>query len=104
MLALSGHKAKFDFITKFHGIAAKYGRNIWMDLADPDFETCIAVDERVKAIAKALGVSSAKYATVEAFFVECAREAHLTPWEADRLMYNFNGYFLAVIEDAGNEA
>ena len=104
MLTLSGRKAKFDFVTSFHGIAAKYGRNIWMDLADPDFVSCIAVDERVKAIAEALGISSTRYATVEAYFVECAREANLTPWEVDRLMYNFNSYFLAVIEDAGNEA
>lgn len=100
MLALQGREAKYKFITSFHGIGPKYGRNLWMDQADTDFLNSIAVDERVKKVAAALALPSRRYTDVEEFFVSVARDSNLTPWEVDRLLYNFTDYFLSVIEAA----
>ena len=84
-----GTAAKIAFLKQFHGIGKKYGRNIWMDVYDPDFRCTIAVDQRIKRISEVLGVTFANYEQHEQFYQEIAREAGLEPWEVDRLIYQF---------------
>ncbi len=99
MLALQGQESKLKFIREFEGIGEKYGRNIWMDIYDPSFRNCIAVDDRVKKIAGALGFKrkGLRYADYERFFVSIAADAALEPWELDRLLYYYTDHFLYVI-------
>lgn len=94
MFAQPSRETKLKFIRAFDGIGPKYGRNIWMDIEDPDFENSVAVDVRLKNIASALEFSGKSYAEIELFFCDIAREASLTPWEVDRLLYTFTDYFL----------
>lgn len=95
-LALSqkGTVAKIRFMQNFHGIGSKYARNIWMDVVHPDFINNIAIDERIKKITEALGYSFDNYEKHEQFYLDIAKEAGITGWELDRLLYNFNDYFL----------
>jgi len=95
-LALSqkGTTAKIRFMKQFNGIGDKYARNIWMDVYHPDFRNSIAVDERIKTVSKAMGYSFSTYEDHENFYLEIAKEAGLEGWEFDRLMYNFQSYFL----------
>lgn len=98
MLSLSTRDEKYHFAQSFSGIGEKYGRNIWMDIYDPAFRDTVAIDERLKKIALALGFTAKRYSDTEAFFCTIAKEAELEPWELDRLLYNFNDHFLAAIE------
>ena len=100
MLHLPDQMEKFRFICTFADIGAKYGRNIWMDIYDPSFRTTIAVDDRIKQIAKAMGLEATRYKEVEAFFCRVAEDSGLEPWELDRLLYNFKDHFLDVITNA----
>lgn len=95
-LALSqkGTQAKIRFMERFSGIGSKYARNIWMDVVHPDFLNNIAVDERIKKITEAMGYSFDNYESHERFYLDIAKEAGLNGWELDRLLYNFNDYFL----------
>lgn len=88
-LAQEGTAAKIRFMKRFHGIGDKYARNIWMDVYHPDFHGTIAVDDRIKAMSRALGYSFGNYAEHEAFYQQIAEEAGLQAWEVDRLIYNF---------------
>lgn len=99
-LALSSPEEKIDFMMAFRGIGAKYGRNSWMDLYDPDFRQSIAIDTRISRITEALGFAFRKsqYREHEAFFQQVAEEADLEPWELDRLLYQFTDHFLTAIE------
>jgi hypothetical protein len=97
-LAQDGREAKVAFLQRFHGIGDKYARNIWMDVYHPDFRNAIAVDERIKRITEALGYSFKNFAEHERFYQEIAREVGLQGWEVDRLLYNHQGEFLAIIE------
>jgi hypothetical protein len=97
MLGLPDRNAKYEFITQFDGIGKKYGRNIWMDIYDPCFRGAIAVDERVKKVSGAIGLETRRYNDIESFFVSCAQDSGLEPWEVDRLLYNFTDHFLSVI-------
>lgn len=101
-LAQDGRERKIAFLQRFHGIGDKYARNIWMDVYHPDFRNAIAVDERIKRVTEALGYSFKSYAEHERFYQEIAREAGLEGWEVDRLLYNHQDEFLAII-DAGRE-
>ncbi len=101
-LAQNGRDGKVAFMLRFHGIGDKYARNIWMDVYHPDFRDAIAVDERIKRITEALGYSFKNYAEHERFYQQIAREAGLEGWEVDRLLYNHQGEFLAII-GAGRE-
>lgn len=101
MLGLHGQKDKMTFIKLFDGIGEKYARNIWMDLDDPDFRNSVAVDARLKSISKVLGVESMSYDDAEQFWREVARDAGRSPWELDRLLYNFTADFVRAIDDAG---
>jgi|GEM_PF-1480203 len=96
-LAQVGTRAKFAFLTRFHGIRDKYGRNIWMDCYHPDFRETIAIDERIKQVTRALGYApdAFGYAEHERFYQAIAREAGLQGWELDRLLYHFKDELLA---------
>ncbi len=101
-LAQDGRERKVAFLQRFHGIGDKYARNIWMDVYHPEFRDAIAVDERIKRITEALGYSFKSYAEHERFYQEIAREVELEGWEVDRLLYNHQDEFLAII-DAGRD-
>jgi thermostable 8-oxoguanine DNA glycosylase len=103
-LAQNGREGKVAFMQRFHGIGDKYARNIWMDVYLPDFRNAIAVDERIKRITEALGYSFKSYAEHERFYQEIAREANLEGWEVDRLLYNHQGEFLAIIGGGREES
>ena len=93
-LLLPSREAKLRFMTTFHGIGPKYGRNVWMDVYDPRFRNAIAVDERIKSITRGLGYSFRTYEEHEAFYQTVATEAGLEPWALDRLLYGFRDHFL----------
>lgn len=97
MLSLPTRDEKFRFMRSFAGIGEKYGRNIWMDIYDPAFRDTVAVDERLKKVARALGFTGTRYRQAEAFYCAIARDADLEPWELDRLLYNFTDHFLGVV-------
>jgi|SRR5215211_28979 len=96
-LAQDGREGKVAFMQRFHGIGDKYARNIWMDVYHPDFRHAIAVDERIKRVTEALGYSFKSYAEHERFYQEIAKESGLEGWEVDRLLYNHQDEFLAII-------
>ena len=102
MFAQPSRETKLNFIRAFDGIGQKYGRNIWMDIKDHDFENSVAVDVRLKNIAFALEFSGKSYSEIETFFCDIAGEASLTPWEVDRLLYNFTDYFLSSISGSNS--
>lgn len=79
--------AKIAFLKHFAGIGDKYARNIWMDVYDPDFHDSVAIDERIKKVSAALGVSFKSYEDHEAFYQRLAAEAGLQAWELDRVLY-----------------
>lgn len=82
-----GRAAKIAFVTRFKGIGAKYGRNLWMDVCDADFRRSIAVDSRLKTIAAAVGVRMKSYEDLETFFIGVADALGITPWGLDRFLY-----------------
>jgi hypothetical protein len=86
MLSQRGREAKIAYLKRFKGIGDKYARNIWMDMYDRDFQETIAIDSRIGAILKAIGVQGA-YDQQESGLREVAREAGLQPWELDRILY-----------------
>jgi hypothetical protein len=97
MLSLSARDEKFRFMRQFDGIGEKYGRNVWMDIYDPAFRDTVAVDMRLKKVARELGFSGRSYRQAETFYCAIARDAGLEPWELDRLLYNFTDHFLNAI-------
>jgi len=58
-----------------------------MDVDHPAFRDSMAIDERIKKVGAAMGVSFSTYAEHERFYVDVARDARLEPWEVDRLLY-----------------
>ncbi len=100
MLSIKSREEKLRFVKCFEGIGEKYGRNIWMDIYDPSFRDCIAVDDRIMKIACGLelDVDNFKYKDYERFFVSLAKDAGIEPWELDRLLYSYNEHFLYVIQ------
>jgi hypothetical protein len=82
-----GRDGKIGFLKQFAGIGDKYARNIWMDVYDPDFHNSIAIDQRIKNVSVALGVSFASYEDHERFYQSLAADAGLEPWELDRVLY-----------------
>jgi len=65
-----------------------------MDVYDSDFHDSIALDTRVQNITKALGFVFSNYHEGEVFYQGIAKEAGINCWELDRLLFNFNDYFL----------
>lgn len=89
LLAEPGRDAKIEFLESFPGIGPKYARNIMMDVYHEDFHESIAIDIRIMAISKCLGLSFASYSDHEAFYVAVAHQAGLNGWELDRLLFGF---------------
>ncbi len=89
LLAERGREAKIRFLQTFPGIGPKYARNIMMDVYHEDFRDSIAIDVRILAISKSLGLSFASYAEHEQFYLSVAQEARINGWELDRLLFNF---------------
>jgi hypothetical protein len=89
LLAQPGRDAKINFLESFPGIGPKYARNIMMDVYHEDFRDSIALDVRIKAISDTLGLSFGSYAEHESFYLDVARQAGLSGWELDRLLFNF---------------
>ena len=79
-------------------LVSKYGRNMWMDVRDPDFMRSIAIDQRLMKVAAALGISSSDYDELEAFFVSVADDLGISPWGLDRLLYRKNKEVLRWLE------
>ncbi len=103
-LASRGREAKIAFMERFDNIGPKYARNIWMGVYDPDFHDTIAVDSRIQKITQALGHSFKTYEEEERFYQEIAKEAGISGWELDRLLYNYKDHFLAAIADSEAKA
>jgi predicted transport protein len=97
MLNLTTRDEKFHFMLQFDGIGEKYGRNVWMDIYDPTFRNTVAVDQRLKKVARVLGFKGSSYQQTETFYCDIAKDAGIEPWELDRLLYNFTDHFLNVI-------
>lgn len=76
----------------FEGVGEKYARNIGMDVADPRFEQCIAVDSRIEALAEwldpQLGKGPRRYLRIETYLLTLAKRAGVTGWHLDRTMFN----------------
>ncbi len=89
LLSLPGRDAKIAFLQTFPGIGPKYARNIMMDVYHEDFRQSIAIDARIKSISQALGLTFSSYLEHEAFYLDVAREAGISGWELDRLLFNF---------------
>lgn len=86
MLSLLSREEKLRFMRQFEGIGEKYGRNVWMDIYDPAFRDAVAVDKRLKKVARELGFRGSSYGQVETFYCSIARDAGFEPWELDRLL------------------
>ena len=93
LLSQPDRDAKIKFLKTLSGIGPKYARNIMMDVYHKEFRDSIALDSRINAISKNLGLSFPKscsgYAAHEAFYVKAAHKAGLNGWELDRLLFNF---------------
>ncbi|MCX6186489.1 MAG: hypothetical protein NTU43_05755 [Bacteroidetes bacterium] len=86
---------KIAYLKLFKGIGDKYARNIMMDKMDPLFINNIAIDSRLQKILTKLEVdTNNQYEQNEALLAEIAKEAFIPAWELDRLLYNFNAYYL----------
>lgn len=85
-----GKEEKIAFLEgTFVGIGDKYARNIGMDLYLPEFRDTVAVDQRIKSITKAVGLSFERYETHQSFYQGAATRMNREPWEVDRLLYNY---------------
>lgn len=100
LLNTEGREEKIKFWRGFKGIGKKYARNIMMDVYHPHFRNYIAVDERIKKITRALGLTFGTYEPEEEFYLEVAKQAGLQGWELDRMLYNFRDCILDGLEDA----
>lgn len=86
------------YVIQFHGIGQKYARNIAMDLKHPAFTNSIAIDSRIEKILSALEYHGGNaYEEKEEALLNIAQDAEITGWQLDRLLFNFNGYYLQII-------
>lgn len=97
MLSLKGKKEKQAWIRQFKGVGEKYSNDVWMGIADPDFQNSVALDSRVKSFAKSLGFN-VKSSKLESELLEFAASCNLSGWELDRLIYNFGSLILKTIK------
>lgn len=102
-LTMNGKQAKIAFMKGFHGIGDKYARNVWMDVYHPDFQDTIAVDLRIKKITKSLGYSFRTYEEEKRLYQGIAKEAGMSGWEVDRLLYNYTDHFRSAIAASEDE-
>lgn len=99
IIALNGKDAKISFLQTFKGVGDKYSRNMMMDICDPDFTDCMAIDGRINSVSKILKIIvEPTYAEHEKNYVKIAKDADITPWELDRLLYNNKDYFIDALK------
>jgi hypothetical protein len=96
-LSQKGQKGKVAFMKRFRGIGDKQAKGIWMDVFHQDFRSTVAVDDRTRQLASAIGHSFPSPEEQEKFFIEVAQEAGLSGWEVDRLVSAFKDYFLKAL-------
>ncbi len=96
----NGREGKIQFWREFDGIGEKFSRNIMMDVYHPEFRDSIAVDVRIKKIAKTLGLNFRNYSDAEEFFLSVAHQAGMNGWELDRMMYRFEADFIKGFQSA----
>lgn len=94
ILELKNKEEKINYVMEFEGIGIAYSRNIFMDMHHPDFINSIKIDSRLKNICIRLGIESCSYLENERDFIQIAKDAKITPWELDRLLYNNIDYFI----------
>jgi hypothetical protein len=101
LLQTRGRQSKIRLMKNFDGIGNKYARNIFMDLNHPDFENSVAIDERITDISENLEVDSINlaYTDHEIIFIEIAKDSGITPWELDRLLYNFKTHYISMLDN-----
>jgi hypothetical protein len=93
---MQGREAKIALVCIFHGIGVKYSRNMFMDMYHADFIDSIAIDGRIQDILTELEIDCKKtsYEKKEEILINIAKESNLSPWQLDRLLYNFKTYYL----------
>jgi hypothetical protein len=103
MLSLKGKMEKQAWIRQFKGVGEKYSNDVWMNIADPDFQNSVARDARVKSFAKSLGFN-VKSSKLESELLEFAESCNLSGWELDRLIYNFGSLILRTVKSGWSGA
>ena len=88
LVARPDRASKIAWLTGFDGVSKKYARNLMMDVYHPEFRACIAIDARIKAITRELGLSFRSYEAEEDFYLAVAERAGRNGWELDRLLFN----------------
>lgn len=95
---LNDAKEFIKMVIQFKGIGKKYARNIAMDLKHPAFINTIAIDSRIEKVLSALEYNGSNtYENKEAVLLDIAENASITGWQFDRLIFNFNQYYLNII-------
>jgi hypothetical protein len=102
-LAQPGRDAKIRFVSQFRGIGPKYARNLWMDIRHPDFLGSIAVDARIRKVAKELGIDDLSYEELERFLQSAASRLGITPFGLDRFLYRNDATFLEWLRNIPGE-
>jgi hypothetical protein len=87
LVAAPGRSGKVAFLRTFDGIGPKYARNVMMDVHHEDFRESIAIDSRIIKVTRAAGERFDTYDEHERYLLAVARDAGLTGWELDRLLY-----------------
>lgn len=98
LFSLDGYESKRRFLMQFKGIGPKYSRNIMMDIYHPESLWSIAIDSRLEAILKELGIPEKNHAVGEQFFLDVAKECHIDGWTIDRILYNFKDEVLRILK------
>lgn len=93
-LKLDDEDSLRKYFDDFKGIGPKYARNILMDIYHPKFRNCVAVDQRIFAIAEALGLQFNTFSEAEDFFLDVAKTLGIDGWDIDRILYNFKNIVL----------
>lgn len=101
LFGAAGREGKMTFLKAFKGIGDKYARNIMMNLHHPDFRDSIAIDERIKKVSEAAGLTFDTFEEHEGFYLGVAREAGLEGWEVDRLIFHFATEVMAQLGGGG---
>lgn len=95
-----GRDAKLRFLKQFPGVGAKYARNLMMDLHDADFRESVAVDSRILAFARDVGLTVDR-ANLELRLLDIARLAGIDGWTCDRVLFNWSAEVLSALGISG---
>ncbi len=98
LLAQKATEGKLRFLKSLPGIGDKNARNMMMGAYHEDFRETIAVDARIQSISDYLELEFGDYNEAERFYQGVARDAGISGWELDRLMFNYTDEFLKALE------